>query len=130
MLRRLLSPVFHSILFLSGQLILDFWRTFRPLKFIVSILEVPFFLLFFGFNTGALAFNLYAIFIKCPFPDCGYVAGPFEINPLKIDNASRPGITPEYVNGQKVVVTMATLSGSLSYLIMMYILITHYSFIL
>ena len=148
---------FSILCFITGQLMLDCFRpnktrneptTNEPtrneqtskLKVWITAAEVPSALVFFLFNIGVLAFNVYVIFIGCPFPYCGYIAGPFLIpdhiiTPFQIfaTNASTPalisGLTLQYINMQKVVVTMATLSGSLSYLIMMYIVITQYSFI-
>ena len=155
---------FSILCFITGQLMLDCSRpnktrneptTNEPtrnaqtskLKVWITAAEVPFALVFFLFNIGVLAFNVYVIFIGCPYPYCGYIAGPFQINattilipdyiitPFQIfaTNASTPtlipGLTLQYINMQKVVVTMATLSGSLSYLIMMCIVITQYSFI-
>ena len=92
----------------------------------------PLAILFFCLNIGAIGFNLYAIFFQCPFPYCAYVAGPFQIHDRNItittgNISAQVGLTKEYIDMQKIVITMATLSGSLSYLIMLYILGTHYS---
>ena len=80
-------------------------------------------------NIGVLMFNFYAIFGHYRNGTRGYTAGPFAENDILIPNASITGPTPEYMNMKKVVVTMATLSGSLSYFIMMYVLFSNYSFL-
>ena len=130
---------FHFFCFLSGQLIMMFdckrnnlSRYKYALRVSVTILEVPFFILFFSLNIGSLLFDLYAIF-KCPFPNCGFIAGPyieskafFNIN-LNADQF--PIKTRQYLDLQKAVITMATVSGSLSYLIMTYVLIVNYSYL-
>lgn len=98
-------------------------------KCFITVLELPCFAAFFLFNIGVLGFNVYAIFIGCPFPYCGYIAGPFQIIALNTSTPLTQGLEPQYINMQKVAVTMATLSGSLSYLIMTYIVLTQYSFL-
>ena len=128
---------FHLFCFLSGQLMFDckrnnLSRCKYALRVSVNVVEVPFFILFFLLNIGSLLFDLYAIF-KCPFPNCGFIAGPyieskafFNIN-LNADQF--PIKTRQYLDLQKAVITMATVSGSLSYLIMTYVLIVNYSYL-
>ena len=135
-LSRLFEVCFYIPCFLSGQLMLDWRKPTRDTWYwfaflVITLLEFPIFILFLALNIGALVFNFYAIFGRFLNSTSDYIAGPFEIQFTQkftqITNEERPGITLQYINMLKVVVTMATLSGSLSYLIMMYILITHYS---
>ena len=124
------AVLFYGACALSGQLMLDFnpnddveWRG------CLCITGIPLALVFFSFNIGVLVFNCFAIF-KCPYHECAYEAGPFQISALYYNislNKEIEGETEEYIDMQKVVFTLATLSGSLSYLIMMFILYTHYS---
>ena len=125
---------FYSMSFLSGQLMLDFIRPqnakLKLFKVIIFIIELFFIFIFVCLNAGVLVFNFWTIF-ACRFPNCGYIAGPLELYPYNIhNNLSKdpsPDLNQEYFDLHKLEFTMATLSGSLSYFIMMYILITHYS---
>ena len=97
------------------------------IKVIIFFFEIPFILIFLCLNAGVLVFNFWTIF-ACRFPKCGYIAGPLELYPYHIhNNLSKdpsPDLNQEYFDLHKLEFTMATLSGSLSYFIMMYILIT------
>lgn len=89
-------------------------------------------------NLFSLAFDLYAVF-KCPFPNCGFIAGPYirqyyskHLNPSNTSNDSVIESIQEVqrqsnITFQDAVITVATVSGSLSYIIMIKVLIVNYS---
>ena len=140
-----IGPIFHGIFhlfcFISGQLMLDckkynqtviFWQV---LKIFIAIFMVPFLVLFFALNIGSVVFDLYAV-IKCPFPNCGFIAGPYfslkHFYSLNITNGTTsyfiyPEESNKDMNFGNAVITIATISGSLSYLIIIRVLITNYS---
>lgn len=134
----LLHSIFYAFCTISGQLMVDLTRKGRPKKcwllceiigFVVSFLFLTVFL---PFNIGSLVFDLVAI-IVCPFPQCGFISVPFVKGMKNVTNINNslgdaiPEKKPEYLNLQKTAITMATVSGTLSYFIMMCILIVHYS---
>ena len=126
-----LHVCFYALSFLSGQLMLDFIRPqnakLKRFKVIIFLFEFPLILLFLCLNTGVLVFNFWTIF-ACPLPNCGYIAGPLELYPYNASSEDpSTDLNQEYFDLHKLEFTMATLAGSLSYFIMMYILITHYS---
>ena len=138
-----LDLLFYLFCFLSGQLMLDFVKSTSKTKhrigfFVMTILELPFFILFLFLNAGVLVFNFYAIFGHFPNSTMarGYISGPYEIKETELtslSNSHMVDINAHYTQQFKVmlevVFTMSTLSGSLSYIIMTYILVTHYSFL-
>ena len=102
----------------------------KVLNIFFCVAEALLAIISFCLNLGVLVFNFYAIFFQCPFPYCTYVAGPFQMAEFNItfgNTSAQVGFTKEYFDMQKIVITMAILSGSLSYVIMLYILVTHYS---
>ena len=132
---------FHFFCFLSGQLMLDCKKygnsSFRQMiKICVAVLVAPLILLFFVLNVGSLVFDFYAV-IWCPFPNCGFIAGPyFGFKPFQNINTSNgtkayndpySDTSYQHINFEDTVVTIATVSGSLSYLIMIYVLVVNYS---
>ena len=132
--------VFHVFCYISGQLMINAKRYDPSLpKYLVKLC---FFLLWFPIvvivlclNLFSLAFDLYAI-IECPFPNCGFIAGPYikSIPYTDINGTFSPKSVPadddqeSYFNFQDAVITIATVSGSLSYLIMIKVLFVNYSF--
>ena len=134
---------FHFLCYISGQLMIDYrrnnlscWMYF--LKILFLVVSVFFFIIFLCLNLGSLAFDLYAI-IKCPFPNCGFIAGPY-IESKSFNAAIEYNISEQlgssaaaghsYFSYQDAVITVATVSGSFSYLIMMFrVLIINYSFL-
>ena len=134
----LLDWVFYFLCFLSGQLMLDFVRKTSSNKqrvkfFVMAILELPLFILFLLLHAGVLAFNIYAIILSNIKHD-NLTSGAYETKRTKFissltshmvginaHDAQRFEVTLE------VVFTMSTLSGSLSYLIMTFVLVTNYS---
>ena len=133
---------FHFLCYISGQLMIDYrrnnlscWMYF--LKILFLVVSVFFFIIFLCLNLGSLVFDLYAI-IKCPFPNCGFIAGPY-IESKSFNAAIEYNISEQlgssaaaghsYFSYQDAVITVATVSGSFSYLIMMFrVLIINYSF--
>lgn len=134
----ILHSIFYALCAFSGQLIIDLARKGRPRKKYWLILEIcgfivsTFFLfVFLPLNFGSLLFDLVVIF-ACPFPQCGFIAIPFiksMTNVTSFLGDVLPEPKREYLNLQKTAITMATISGTLSYIIMMYVLIVHYSII-
>ena len=141
----LLDWVFYFLCFISGQLMLDFVRKTsnnnqrRVIFFVITMLEFPLFILFLLFHAGVLVFNVYAIIKHLPIysnTTHGYISGPYETEGTKLISSLTThmvGINAHDAQQFKVmlevVFTMSTLSGSLSYLIMTYVLVTHYSFL-
>ena len=130
--------VFYFFCFFSGQLMLDFVRKTSNKKqcvkfFVMAIIEFPVFILFLLLHAGVLAFNFYAIFGDFPSNIThGYTSGAYETKRTKLISSITShmvGIDAHYKVMLEVVFTMSTLSGSLSYLIMTYVLVTHYSFL-
>ena len=134
----LFHSIFYALCTISGQLMVDLTRKGKPEKcwllceiigFVVSTL---FLIVFLPFNIGSLVFDLVAI-IACPFPQCGLIFVPFVMkNVTNITNSLGDAVPEpklEYLNLQKTAITMATVSGTLSYIIMMYVLCVHYSII-
>ena len=133
--------VFHIFCFISGQLMLDskkynqttlVWKVF---KIVIVLLMFPLFVIFFALNIGSVVFDLYAV-IKCPFPNCGFIAGPYfflkHFYSLNITNGSTsykiyPEESENHMSFEHAVITVATISGSLSYLIIICVLVTNYS---
>lgn len=132
--------VFHVFCYISGQLMINAKR--YDLSLPKYLIKLSFFLLWFPIvvivlclNIFSLAFDLYAI-IECPFPNCGFIAGPYikSIPYTDINGTFSPKSLPtrddheSYFNFQDAVITIATVSGSLSYLIMIKVLFVNYSF--
>ena len=120
--------IFHTFCFLSGQFMFDSMGNGEDKwKSVLIFVEIPLMLLSFVFNLGVVIFDCNVIF-TCPYSNCAYIAGPYQVSLVNLTSSSFPAnMLLQYVNMQKVVFTLATLSGSISYSIMMYILITHYS---
>ena len=105
---------------------------------VITMLELPFFILFLLLNGGVLVFNFYAIFGHFPNSTMarGYISGPYETKEAELTSSLTDhmvGVNAHDAQQFKVmlevVFTMSTLSGSLSYLIMTLVLVTHYSFL-
>ena len=76
-----------------------------------------------------MVFDFYAVF-KCPFPNCGFIAGPYlqSKGVFNVTDFSSPFTSNPYFSYQDAVITVATVSGSLSYLIMMFrVLLVNYT---
>ena len=123
---RIVDGIFYAACTLSGQIMMDFDPVNIGWKGKLCVFELPLVFVFFCFNIGVLIFNFYAIF-GCPFHDCSYVAGPFQTKYVSLSTQPTPGETKQYIDMQKLVYTISTLSGSFSYLIMFWLLLTHYS---
>ena len=135
--------LFYFFCFLSGQLMLDFVKptvnTRQRVGFLVmTLLQLPFFILFLLLHAGVLVFNFYAIFghFSNSTTTRGYISGPYETKEIKLTSSLTDHMVDIKAHDPQrfkvmleVVFTMSTLSGSLSYMIMMYILGTHYSFL-
>lgn len=93
---------------------------------------IVFFFIFFCLNIGSLVFDFNAV-IKCPFPNCGFIAGPYMeskhvSNVTELTYPFTRSISKPYFSYQDAVLTIATVSGSLSYLTMMFrVLLVNYS---
>ena len=127
--------IFHCLCFLSGQLMIDCKRYNLSwgkccFKSVVLILSFFLFILFLCLNLSSLAFDFYAVF-WCPFPNCGFVAGPYIPYNAVVYNLTveqKPSSEKTYFSYQDAVITVATISGSISYLIMIFrVLIVNYS---
>ena len=115
-----------DLCFLSGQLMIDCKRYNLSwgkccFKSIVLTLGVFLFIIFLCLNLGSLVFDFYVVFL-CPFPNCGFRASP------NMTGQQEPSSEKAYFSYQDAVITVATISGSLSYLIMIFrVLIVNYS---
>ena len=127
--------IFHCLCFLSGQLMIDCKRydlSWGKCFFKSIVLTGGFFLfiIFLCLNLGSLVFDFYAVF-WCPFPNCGFIAGPYIAYNAVVYNLTgqqEPSSEKTYFSYQDAVITVATISGSLSYLIMIFrVLIVNYS---
>ena len=137
----LIDWFFNFFCFLSGQLMLDFKPKSNTLQhvgfFVITVLELPFLILFLLLHAGVLIFNFYAICGHFPNSTMtrGHISGPYETKEIKLTSSLTDHMVDinahdpqQFKVMLEVVFTMSTLSGSLSYLIMTYILFTHYSF--
>ena len=128
--------IFYFLCFFSGQLMIDEetqeaqtrkWKVFLAIVQLVLITITLVVL-----NIAALVFDLYLIF-GCPFKHCGFVIDPnytYNMTHIKIPCILKVSLVDSEVqfrDMQKLVITMATLSGTLSYLFMIIALLTNYS---
>ena len=129
------NAIFYLLCYLSGQLMLHVDMNWPRNCFRLAFLGwIVFFFIFFCLNIGSLVFDFYAV-IKCPFPNCGFIAGPYMeskhvSNVTELTYPFTRGISKPYFSYQDAVITIATVSGSLSYLTMMFrVLLVNYSWI-
>ena len=142
----LFFKLFYALCFLTGQLPIkkfspeDEIRTYKRLSYytgmIVSTLAM---ILFTMVNIFSVIFNLYII-IWCPYKYCGYVSVVFNSTNLlnvtgaqNISNSSElQGVQPAkltvFDDWRKTVFTTATFSGTISFLFMISVLYSQYSY--
>ena len=123
-LYKIVFRIFYILCLLTGQL------TFKPVSCnqktvtVVSII-LTFFMtfIFLLVNIFSLIFNFYII-VWCPYEHCGYISIKPFINITVAKNVQylrdmNPDLT-KYYDWQKAVLTTATISGTFSYLFMVY----------
>lgn len=112
----------------------NFGKYLKRFGMIVSIILTGVLLLV---NLGSLAFDMYII-IVCPYAHCGYINIIKHASILNLTNAENisngsglQGVQPVnltmFDDWQKTVFTTATLSGTVSYLFMIFVLYSQYS---
>ena len=130
--------IFGGFCLISGQLMCDFKKNEQStpafvFKVIGGVISWLFLLiLVFPLNHFSLYFDFYAV-IKCPFPNCGFIAGPFiksiDSHAINTSNFTLGGQSSvSNFTFQDAVIAVATVSGSVSYLIMILVLLVKYSF--
>lgn len=92
------------------------------------LLWVLLFLLFLCLNISSVIFDLYVV-INCPFTKCGFIAiSELNLTQPSSNNTSQTNNDHSYILLEHTVVTMATIAGSFSYLIMTFgVLILNYN---
>ena len=137
----ILFILYYFFCLVTGQLQLDAAKKVDTRwKFgllFINALSFLFMLIVSGVNIGSLAFDL-AVIIYCPYRYCGYISVPYitrlintsealNVSNTSLINAVQPINLTIFDDWQKTVFTTATVSGTISYLFMIYVLNHQYN---
>lgn len=127
--------IFYFLCSVTGQLAVypsySCTQKSNVLKWIVTVWSTIWLIIFLAVNAYSLVFDLYVI-IHCPYTNCGYIYTPTVSQWSNLSNHTVLDLAvesvSEYEDWQKVVITTATLSGLVSYYLLVFcVLIPKYS---